>query len=557
MSYINQVSLLSNSAAVPVNSSLPIILSAPTSNALTALNSTVIYQVEGGGVYYLTLTNPSNATSAWVGTVTFQYSTDGITYNSLTVFPVTPVTANTSTATANGLFQINIPSGITSVVYVQAIMSAYTSGTVYFYLAPQTPNTKVLLPWTYGITSGNILVGPIDTSGFSEVDIQISANTGVSLQAQGTNDPSFTTWGAIGSQASSSTTGLATASSYLTITTTDTFRMQTLGYKWFRIQCTVTGTVLTIQGVSAVIGQPQLLSALGNSIAVTGGNITAVTSLTGFNGKTINSIQANGATNYANNVNLATATSNADYSAQAWAATSGVGATIADAAGDGQSVSFAVNVTAWTAGSSTGLYVYLQESPDNGTTWTDIWGCEPFTSVGFARIPAIPIGGRRRMRWVNRAGAATTATVTVTAMKSFHFPIQRQFFDWGTTGTAANSNLITGAAATTSTSTLTSGLATITQTTAAYPIDGCKLITMKGLVTGGTATTAPVLTLQVSDDFTNWVSTGTTLTLPLTAGMAMVTLNGVAAKYVRANLTTAQSGGTAIALSYISFLGLN
>lgn len=294
-------------------------------------------------------------------------------------------------------------------------------------------------------------------------------------------------------------------------------------------------------------------------VSLNASNITNLSSnMAQVGGQTVATSTMNGSTNSGHAIIVTSAGTNADYSAQAWAAASGAGATVAPAKGDGQSCSFAVNVTAWTAGASTGLYVYLQESPDNGTTWTDIWGCEPFTSIGFARIPAIPIGGRRRMRWVNRAGAATTATVTVTAISSpAAFVTQRQFFDWGTTGTAANSNLITGAAATTSTSTITSALNTTGQTTAAYPIDGCKVITMSALVSAGTATVAPVLTMEFSQDFTNWFTSASTLTLPLAAGMASVSVSNIAFKYVRAKLTTAQSGGTPVALTYISFQGVN
>ena len=552
------VVLSNDQAEIPVITTPQVVLNTPTSNSMAALNSTVVYQVQAGGSYFLTLTNGPGATTAWVGTVTFQYSTNaGSSWSSLSVNPVAAPasSAATSTTTANGLFLVEIPAGVASqIVYIRANMTAFTSGTVYFFAAPNSDKQRVLMPWTYTVTSGQNLVAPIEASAFSEIDVQISAITTTVFTAQGTNDPTLTTFVALpaisaGTQAASVGT-LSAALSY---------RIMTNGYKWIRIQCTTTGTVATIQGVVGSLGNQILLTAFGNDIGTTvnSGTLTAVTSLSQIAASVPLMTISNGSTNKGLGVTLGNATTLVDYTAQAWAAASGSGATVADTVGDGQSVSFAVSLTAWTAGSSTGLYIYLQESPDNGTTWTDIWAVEPFTAVGIARIPAIPIGGRRRMRWVNRAGAATTATVTVTAMKTFNAPLVRQFFDWGTTGTAANSNLITGAAATTSTSTLTSGLATLTQTTAAYPIDGCTLLTIKGLVTGGTATTAAILTLQVSDDFINWVSTGTTLTLPLVAGMSMVTLNGVAAKYARCILTTAQSGGTAVALSYISFMGVN
>jgi len=563
------VVIASNQTDIPVASSPAAVIQVPTANSLAALNATVQYQTEDGAGIFLTLTNGPGATTAWVGTITFQYSLDGSTWNSLSVMPVAAPanSASTSTATANGLFFASMPAGTATVntsgiSYVRANMTAYTSGTVYFHVqSAAVPNARILLPWIYSVTSGQTLTGPIEATGLSEVDVQISAITTTVLTAQGTNDPTLVTWQTIPVIQSQ-----AQVASALSMAAVATYRMNPNGYKWFRIQVTTTGTVLTVQGISATLGQQVVLTSAGNDIGVTvnSGTLTTVSTVTTCS--TVTSLSqiaasvpqmnaSNGSTNKQLGVSLGTATSNTDYSAQAWAAASGNGATVAPAIGDGLSCSFAVNTTAFTAGSSTGLYVYLQESPDNGTTWMDIWGCEAQNGTGFIRIPCVPIGGRRRMRWVNRAGAATTATVTATAMAIPGWaPYQRQFFDWGTTGTAANSILITGGAQTTSTSTITSALTTTTQTTAAYPIDGCTQITVKALVSGGTATTAPVVTLQYSDDFTNWVS-GTTLTLPTSAGMTMTTVNNINAKYIRLNLTTAQSGGTAVALTYFSIFG--
>ena len=561
------VVLSSDQSAIPMLGPNNLILATPTANSLAALNATVQYQVEAGGNYILSLVNGPAAVAQFVGTITFQYSTNGGgAWSSLTVSPIAQPSssANTSTSTTVGLFSILVPGavGAAESVLIRANMTAYTSGTVYFFVSPQSPNSKVLLPWTYTVTTGNTLAGPFPADAFSELAIQISAITTTVLTVQGTDDPTLATWATV--PVISTTTQAAAAG---TIAAVNTFRAMINGYKWVRIQCTTTGTVLSVQGITGTMSQQVLLTSFGNDVGVTvnSGTLTTVSTVTTCS--TVTSLSqiaasvplmniANGSTNKALGVTLSTATTNADYSAQAWAAASGSGATIAPAIGDGLSCSFLVSLTAWTAGSSTGLYVYLQESPDNGTTWMDIYGCEPFTAVGVARIPAIPIGGRRRMRWVNRAGAATTATVTVTAMAlPGVFPIFRQFFDWGTTGTAANSNLITGAAATTSTSTITSTLNTTGQTTAAYPVDGCSLITVKSLVTGGTATTAPVLTVLWSDDYVNFYTSATTITLPVVAGMSSTNIPvGTLAKYVQLKLTTAQSGGTAIALSYISII---
>lgn len=240
----------------------------------------------------------------------------------------------------------------------------------------------------------------------------------------------------------------------------------------------------------------------------------------------------NGSTNRALVAALAGPVSNTDYSAQAWAAASGSGATIADANGTGLGAAFDVNLTAWTAGASTGLVVFLQESPDNGTTWYDIWQCETLTAVSRARIPALPIGGRRRMRWVNLSGAATTATVTVTAMDLSQTPIKQvQWFDRTasvTSGTAAAGN------------------------GASFDIAACKALTF--LMQTGTATAPASFKIQMSLDGTNWYDASTATSCPASS-MTLIPLT--AGVYGRFGRFVCTAGGTSALVSAGHVYGTN
>jgi len=226
--------------------------------------------------------------------------------------------------------------------------------------------------------------------------------------------------------------------------------------------------------------------------------------------------------------------SNNDYTSQNVAATSGSLATIGNA-NNFATLTFDVNLTAFTAGSSTGLDLYLQESPDNGTTFYDIWQCEAFTAAGRARIPAIPVNGRRRFRWVNRTGAATTATLTVNSNgTSAAVPIQRQFFD--------------------RTSGVGSGTAVISTSSAAYDIAGCKQFTV--VMQAGTATAVGSFQAQMSMDGTNWYNASAATAIgATTANNTIIPItSGLTGRFIRVTCTAA---GTTQVINAIHIYGTN
>jgi hypothetical protein len=290
---------------------------------------------------------------------------------------------------------------------------------------------------------------------------------------------------------------------------------------------TITVAQATAANLSATVVQS---TAANLNATVTATNLSC--NINQFAGATPVNPATNGATNRSLVSAIAGPTSNTDYSAQAWAAASGSGAVIAQANGLGAATAFDVNLTAWTAGSSTGLDIYLQESPDNGTTYYDIWQCEALTAVSRARIPCIPVGGRRRMRWVNRGGAATTATVTVTAMESsVAWVKQVQWFDRTASVTSGTAGLGNGAA---------------------FDIAACKALTFT--ISTGTATGAASWKVQMSMNGTDWYDASAATSCPASSITVIPLTAGVYGRFGRFVCTVA---GTSALVNYGSCYGTN
>ena len=566
--------LASDQQVLPVNADPAQILSQPSSASMAALNATVQWTVEGGSAYLISLFNGPGATAQFVGTVTFQVSVNnGSSWASINGVPMSgPTAQNASTATAPGLWVLNPPNGASGQVLIRANMTAYTSGTVYADLASVGQVGGIItLPWTYTVTSGATLVGPLNVSGMSGWDIQISALTTTVLTAQGTNDPTLTTWDTLGVILANGSTAAAQ-----TISAAGTYRIGLGGYKYARIQCTTTGTVNTVQGITARLGDPtipgtiqnlaqiggvvvsQATSQLGVNLANIGGSAVAVASaqlginLVNMGGTAAAASIANGSTNKVLGATQATAVSQTDVNAGAFAGTGSVlGTVIASAQGGGGVVSAEINVSALTLGSATGVIMTLQEST-GGANFTDIWCSDIITTTGIVRCPAIPVAGRRRWRAFSVGGASTTVTVTITTLElNTGYPILRQFRDLYAAATPF-ATMINSVAQTASNMVL----ATLGTYTTVFNIEGCKALSAFATFVGGTPTTAPVLAVMLSMDGTNWLNSGSTFT-PTSAGVFGVSLSNNAWKYAKLQVTTAQAGGTNYTLGAVGINAVN
>jgi hypothetical protein len=269
-------------------------------------------------------------------------------------------------------------------------------------------------------------------------------------------------------------------------------------------------------------------------------------SINQLSGSTIVSAYGNGATNRIMSVVLGSCTPNTDANAVAFAGAGRVNGTlVASGGGTGVSISADINVTVTTLNSATALIFILQESYDSGATYSDIWFSTPFTTSQHIRMPAIPIRGRRRWCMHSVGGTSSTVPATITAQElPCVYPGSTQFVDVysATNPSASVINGVTVASALVST--------TLSSTSSPCIIESYKNITISGVFTGGTPTTAPVYTLQVSQDATNWKSTSCTMS-PTAAGTfsSDLALTGCY-RYARLIVTTASSGGTAYGVTY-------
>ena len=249
-------------SAVPVSTGAPQLIANPTSVTLSAAGQIAQWTVAGNATYYLTLTPPAGATSAFVGSVAFEVSTDLTTWTPLTATPVSgPTAQSATTASAVGLWAVRAPKG--DVVYIRARADTWTSGTVLALIAPAQAQGMVTLPWRPTVTAGVNLVDVIDTSGMAEISVHVSAVTGAAVTAYVTNDPTLTTWDTIALQSGRNNSG-----TWSTISAAGVYRLLPNGYRWAKFTATTTGTVLTVQGLQARFGDQVALGGAGNSLTI-------------------------------------------------------------------------------------------------------------------------------------------------------------------------------------------------------------------------------------------------------------------------------------------------
>lgn len=399
------------------------------------------------------------------------------------------------------------------------------------------PNKTVVTgPATQSALNTNLLTGNLndwsDAIGYTTAIVTIVGSAGITagqvtyeISADSTTSiPWFYT-----SQAGQ-TISLAGGITSITASSVATHIVQ-LPHRYWRARIATAFAGGTIQAFVTYLNQPYIPDKLTVNSS-TGGNLSS--NITQISSTTAIGPQVNGATQTALGVYPVANVTITDQSAQNVAAASGSLA-VNNSGSCAPSLTFDVNLTAFTAGTSTGLDIYLQESPDNGTTFYDIWQCEAFTAAGRARIPALPVNGRRRIRWVNRTGGATTATLTVTSMgTSAALPIQRQFFD--------------------RTSGVGTGTAVLNTSSAAYDIAGCKAFTV--VMQAGTATAVASFQAQMSMDGTNWYNASAATAIgATTANNTIIPItSGLTGRFIRVTCTAA---GTLQTINAIHIYGTN
>lgn len=308
-------------------------------------------------------------------------------------------------------------------------------------------------------------------------------------------------------------TAIATPASSLPNGTAAMYMYNVLGASQFRTSCSAftSGTaVVSLRSSTASTGP--LASYQSANVSVIAGISTA-------------GLSANGAGVAGLPTGIVGSVPQTDYNAvTTWTTTSGNGTTITDNNGTGAVCSFDINISVFTTGSSTGLDLFLQWSPDAGTTWYDQYQVEAITVTGHYYIPAQYMqGSRRRIRWVNRTGTATAVTATVIANRLSIAPatIQRQWFD-RTAGVLAG---------------------TASAVTPWYDVAGCRLICIWLPV--GVAVGPATYQLQLSSDQVNVLPVGTATISVASTTTAYPASQGMTARYARLAVTTAATSQTA------------
>ena len=261
----------------------------------------------------------------------------------------------------------------------------------------------------------------------------------------------------------------------------------------------------------------------------------------------------NGSVNKATTVMIGTAVTANDGSSVAFAGSGSVtGTLVGSGVGSGCVISAELNISALTLGTATAVFAILQESR-GGTNFTDIWMSDPITTTGIVSMPAIPIAGRRRWRFFSVGGTSTTITVTISSLElpPGSFPIVRQFRDYYS-ATNPFASMINSVAQAASSLVLT----TASSTSTVFLVEGTKALTTFMTVTGGTPTTNPVVTLQLSQDGVSWYNSTVTMTAT-SASTFMAGLSNMPSKYARFIVSTASSGGTAYTLGNIGIYAVN
>ena len=485
------------------------IIAQPSGQSLSA-TGTIQWQLQGNGFVLLTLSNAPGATAAWVATAQFQVSADGATnWTNVNANPLIGLPgaglAPVSSVSAAGLWSILIPAGYN---YLRVNISAWTSGTIWAFLeSANANNLALMLPFTPSVTSGANLTGWINTAGFSEIGIRVSAVTTTVVTAQGTNDPTGTDVQSINLLSDNS----ANQAAAQTFAAAGTFSIVNPVHKWVRFQVTTTGTVLTIQGVAGRLGQSLKLDGAqstvglnGASVIISSGTVTTVTTVTTVN--TVASVTSD---------KISAPQTNADVASAAITATATT-ANFTPANGVSYVIQIPVTVV---SGTTPTMDVEVQESEDN-VNWYAVYDFPRITATGVWRSPKLSFN-TQYVRYVQTiAGTTPSFTRAINRLMTYDAqPSIRQIIDRTIT------------------------LTTLSSTTASLNTQNCRNLQL--VLNIGAVTTVPTIQLQGSDDNgATWYNIGAAL-LGVASSTVQLTTNNVNAQLVRAIVTNAGTGVTA------------
>ncbi len=274
---------------------------------------------------------------------------------------------------------------------------------------------------------------------------------------------------------------------------------------------------VAINSISPMSGTSSLPVSVLNtpSVVVSSGVITTVSAVTAV--ATVTAV-----TSIAS-ANLAIPGAIADVASAAIITTTTT-ATIIPTAG----ISYQVNIpVTLVSGTLPTMDVDIQESDDSGVNWFTVYSFPRITATGFYRSPKMAFTGNR-VRYVQTlSGTSPSFTRAINRLQSSDRgqPI-RQLIDRSIVLTTLNS--------------VTPSLNTQNSSNAQM------------LISIGTATTAPILQMEGSDDLgATWYALGSPLTA-VASSTTQVTFTNVNSQLIRARVSTA---GTVVVASYVSIKG--
>lgn len=179
------------------------------------------------------------------------------------------------------------------------------------------------------------------------------------------------------------------------------------------------------------------------------------------------------------------------------------------------------------SGTTPTLDVSIEESDDSGTNWYKVYDFPRITAAGIYRSPKLPLTGNR-VRYVQTVGGTTPSfTRAINRVQSSErINYVRQLIDRSIVLTTLNS------------------------TTPSINVQNCSNAQL--VINIGTATTAPTLQLQGSDDGgASWYSIGSTL-LSVASSTVQVTQTNLQSQLLRAIVTSA---GSTVVAGYVLVKG--
>lgn len=493
------------------------------------VNSTIVafagaVSITGQGVYTVT----ASITGSWVATLVFEGQLADNTWapipatiqQSQRPFPeISSTTTNgTYIITGGGYMNIRVrASAFTSGPVLVGLEASFSQQTIYAITAQ--PDNYITGAAAQTVIVNNILTStsgtaPTEVSGFKSFSVQlVSTATGGTFIFEGSNDGVNFQTAPVFNQALTAGTAISAA---ITSTATQLIYTGALQYRYLRLRIVTTitgGSIQSILRLSQASFAPTTLIAtqataanLATSAVIASGTVTTVSAVTSA------ALAAAPTTDIASAAITITTTSAAVSTANVLA------------------VSFNVAVTAF-SGTTPTLDIVVQESLDN-VNWFDVYQFERITSAGVWVSPAIKLIGQQ-VRYV-RTVTGTTPSFTMSLIRNSRSVAAPRIVRTFDRTIAPN---------------------TLNSTTPTLQVSGISKIQIVQSSAAG-ATVAPVITLQGSEDATNWYSVGTT---PITVTATASTTSSASAsvsvmpKYVRGIVTTA---GVSAVLNYISLTGM-